>query len=307
MTDTQQPNQPSEHRKVLEGAFSPAIVDAFDGRIKEVSNETFAVMKAELTQMIEEHKATISAARQLPASERAAVTPAVDETTDKLKTAATDLNEMGEQLKAGQSVEPQKVEKAVESADEAGKAVDQSKAAVDARVDRHEAILAPRKGSKRDNRVEDLEDDVAGIRADVDQLKSGHQELMVVSATAFAQATANDDGYATRRAGMAALIAFCVTFPVYLLILLGPAEWDWNWAIGLPAVMAGLVAAIVWALSRQDGPAATSVAAANAIVTRWNEQDDAHQQDDDNDYHPVFGSQQPVRGATAVAGARAHT
>lgn len=301
MTDTQQPMQPSTHRKVLEGAFSPAIVDAFDGRIKEVSNETFAVMKAELTQMIEEHKVTIAAARQLPASERAAVTPAVDETTDKLKTAATDLNEVGEQLKADQPVEPQKVEKAVESTDEAAKAVDQAKAAVDARVDRHESILAPRKGSNRDNRVEDLEDDVAGIRADVDQLKSGQQELMVVSATAFAQATANDDGYATRRAGTTALIAFGVTFLVYLLILLGPAEWDWSWAIALPAVVAGLVAAIVWALSRQDGPAATSVAAANAIVTRWN------QQDDDNDSHPVFGSQQPARGATAVAGARAHS
>ncbi len=161
------------------------------------------------------------------------------------------------------------------------------------------------------SRVEHYEHDLTRMGGRVDQLEACLAETQVVSATAFAHAQAGNDQAARRQALWIALGVLGATFVIYAIIVaVSGVEWSWNWAIGLPAVAGGIAGLIAYGFLREEGPSATSVAAADAIVVRWSQQnvdDRDTTQDDDVDDHIVPGMQQPAqRGATAVAGASAH-
>lgn len=110
---------------------------------------------------------------------------------------------------------------------------------------------------------------LAGAHARIDQMEACMGEVQAVSATAFASARAGGDA-AWRRAAQWALGAFLATFVIYgLFVLVDNRPWSWAWAIGLPAVVAGIVAAVTFVASREDGPSTQAVASADAIVARW--------------------------------------
>ncbi len=250
MADSQQPSQKApSNRQVLEHAFSPAVVDAIDGRIREVSLETLAEVRQQLVDMIEEHKRTIAAVRAMPASpQRDEAARATDETSDKLTASADRLNGVIEESKAGQPVEPERADQAAESVDQAGKAVKETSegvsrqlAALQERSDQHQAILAvEHDGERPPSRVDALE-----RRMDDAERRMDEHEGVIATAFSYARAAVNGDT-AWRKAAMVGLVAFVVTLLLYcLLVLVTPVMWEWDNALGVPAIIAGLAAAIM--------------------------------------------------------------
>lgn len=281
MADSQQPKQPAKkaasprqkapsNRQVLEGAFSPAVVDAIDGRIKEVSLETLAEVKQQLVDMIEEHKKTIAAVRAMPESpEREVAKQAVDETTGQLSASADELNQVIEDTKAGQPVESEKADQVAESVAKTGEAVKETSEEVGRQLtalkeqsDRHEAILAVNHdGERPPSRIDSVEERLDRVELCLDE----HQGVI---AYAFAQARAAvTGGAAWRRAAAVGLTTFVVTFLLYcLLVLISPIVWEWDNALGVPAIFAGIAAAIMFLRHSSNEVEAVSYADAAAIV-----------------------------------------
>jgi hypothetical protein len=249
-TRPQNDGRGSANRNHLVDAIGETTTAAIEGLIGEQLHaaldrvETLAARQA----------ANVEAARQLPEEQRVIVAPIVDRATDAVATAADEADEASDTAAAGRRPNLVATEQATDAAEQA---VEMAERSIEARVSALEEAVASHGES------------IASLGGRMDQLEACVGEVQVVSATAFASAQAGDATYAWRRAGTAALVAGGLAFLLYLLALLGPATWDWNWAIGLPAVVAGVAAAIVFVLSHEDGPSTTSVAAADAIVARW--------------------------------------
>lgn len=277
MADSQQPKQTAKkaasprqkapsNRQVLEGAFSPAVVDAIDGRIKEVSLETLAEVKQQLVDMIEEHKRTIAAVRAMPASpEREAAKQATEATSGKIEEATGKVNEVIADIKAGQPVEPEKSAEAASSIVETKEAVKETSeevAALSEGQQRHEAILAVNyDGERPPSRLDSVEERL-------DRVELCLEEHQGVIAYAFAQARAAvTGGAAWRWAAAVGLTTFVVTFLLYcLLVLISPIVWEWDNALGVPAIFAGIAAAIMFLRHSSNEVEAVSYADAAAIA-----------------------------------------
>lgn len=274
MTESQQPKQPakkaaSPHRKVLEGAFSPAVVDAIDGRIKEVSLETLAEVKQQLVDLIEEHKRTIAEINAMPASpERDRAVAAAKEASAEVKAAGTEVNEVLAQERAGQPAASEQVQQAGESVERAKESVKQSSEEVSRQLsalkeqgDAHQAILAVEHDGKRpDSRLDAIEKDVADLKAwkgGADERIEGAQDT-ANRAWATARASASSD-HALRRGSTWALIVFVTVFVLYLLIW-GLTGLDWTlrdqfaWPFGL-AALAFFVGVITATAARAEASA----------------------------------------------------
>jgi hypothetical protein len=315
MADSQQNPQPapSKHRQVLEDRFDKKVADAIVGVAREEALAVFNEQKEEIRQLIADQVAVRRQADELPADDRAAVAPQVNDANHKVRAVVEDANDIDARQQAGEKVDPQEIQDLDERANQARESSDQARQAVDrkavaaARASReHEAQQASRSKQPADTATGDYS--LAGLGARVDQLEACQGDLKVVSATAFASATSGDDSGSRRRVVAAAGLAALVTFVIYLFILLGSAKWDWSWAIGLPAVVAAIVGLVVWALTSEPGPSAESVAHADAIVARWSGRDDGSHQDDEGRDHVVPGMrQQSDHGAHAHAGASARS
>jgi hypothetical protein len=291
-----------------------AIAQFVDGRIATALEP----LKADIRRLIDGQRDVKQRAEELPPADKAAVAPQVNDASRQAREVAKDANDIEARQQAGEKVDPQEIQdldqraaQARQSSDQAREAVERKAVAAAQAGREHEAQQASRSkqpaSALAPSRDADKGDySLTGLGARVDQLEACAGELQVVSATAFASATSGDDSGSRRRVVVAAGVAALVTFVVYLLILLGSAEWDWSWAIGLPAVVAAIVGLVVWALNREPGPSAESVARADAIVARWSGQDDGSHQDDEGRDHVVPGMrQQPDHGTHAHAGASA--
>lgn len=320
MTDSQQNPQtaPSAHRKVLEDALGKKTTDAIVGVAREEALAVFNEKKEEIRQLIDQQIDVKRRAEELPAADKAAVVPQVNDASRQVREVVRDADDIDARQQAGERVDPQELQDLDQRTDQARESSTQAAAAVDRRAAaaerarlEHEAQQASRvkrpasvPAPSRDANTGDYS--LTGLGARVDQLEACAGELQVVSATAFASARSGDDSGSRRRVVAAAGVAAIVAFVIYLLILLGSAEWDWSWAIGLPAVVAAVVGLVVWALTREPGPSAESVARADAIVARWSGQDDGSHQDDEGRDHVVPGMrQQPDHGTHTHAGASA--
>lgn len=325
MTDSQQGPQPmkSASRMRLEERFGADTVVDIAVLAREEALAVFNEQKKEIRRLIDDQIAVKRQADELPVDDRAAVAPEVNDANHKVRAVVRDANDIDSRQQAGEKVDPQEVRDLDERATQARESSDQARQSVDRRAaaatqareehDRQQAAEQPKRSTStsapRKDAVKDTGDySLAGLGARVDQLEACQGDLMVVSATAFASATSGDDSGSRRRVVAAAGLAALVTFVIYLLILTGSAEWDWSWAIGLPAVVAAVVGLVVWALTREPGPSAESVAHADAIVARWSGHDDGSHQDDEGRDHVVPGMrQQPDHGAHAHAGASARS
>lgn len=240
-------------RKQLGTDNADAVGNFVDGRIAAALEPVLG----RLDELVAVQAANVQAARQLSAEEREQVKAVVDTASVEVSKAADKADAASDKAAAGEVVSTTELAEVEEAAAAAEKAVDKASKSLEVRVSALEETVAGHGQS------------IASLGARMDQVEAGIREVQVVSATAYASAEAGDVTYVWRRAGMTALVAGGIAFLLYLLILLGPATWDWNWALGFPAIVAGITAAIVFMLSHDDGPFATSVAAADAIVARW--------------------------------------
>lgn len=266
--------QDSPHRKVLLGALSRDVVDAIDGRIMELSAEyaaeLIAPVIAQLTRLLEAQRANVATVNKT-ADMPPQVKQEVQATSEKAREAAAATDAVIDKVNAGQTVAPADVEQAAAKVDEADEAVKETSRTLESRLANLEKMSAPREGSDRANRFEDIEDDVTGLVARVDQLEACQGDLQVVSASAFAFARAATEPWA--RAGQAAIITYVLSFVLYMfMVAVSSLSWDWNWAIGLPAIIAGIVGALVFWRSN-EGPGNEATAAAQIIVNRWAERE----------------------------------
>lgn len=249
--------QDSPHRKVLMGALSPAVVDAIDGRIRELSAEQaarlIAPINAQLTELLEVQRANVAVVKAADVSPQ--VRQEVQATSDKAKEAAAATHKVIDQVKAGQPVSPVDVERAAEKVDEANEAVKETSRTIE-------------------SRLTSVENDVAGLKAQVDQLETGSKKHEAVIASAFAQARASiTGGYGLKQAAAAGLYTFVVSLVLYgLIVMITPIDGHWNWAIGLPAILAGIASAIVLLRSADYGVEVMSFAEAATIVEAQRQQ-----------------------------------
>lgn len=247
MTDTQQSQQPatSSHRQVLETAFSPTVVDAIDGRIKEVSLEALQQVRFELTELIAQHRRTLGEIREMPASpERTELAAQANQASEELRGAADQVNRQLADATDGRTVEPEEAERSVERTEQAREAVHEVRTAVDERVDRHEAILAvSHDGQRPPSRLDAIERDVASLKTwkrSADERIAGAQST-ASRAIAIASASATSLN-PLRRAASWALITFEAVFVLYLLFfgLLDDLDWtardQFAWPFGLAAI-----------------------------------------------------------------------
>ena len=315
MTESQQNPQStkSASRIRLEEQFSVDTVNAFAGLAREEATAVFDEKIEEIRELVAQQVATRRRVDELPIADQSAVAPQVNDANRQVAAVAQDANDIGARQRAGEPIDPREVAaleeraaQARESSDEATESVDRRLAAATRVREQHQATQPPQQEQPVTNgSTYATKDDLAGLRSEVDQLKAGQRETMVVSATAYAWAEASDNSDAIRRAGRFAAAAFVVTLLFYCLSLIGNDTWDWTWGIGLPAVVAGIVGMIVWAITADnDGPSSNSITAADAIVRRWQGEEDPW--DDSND-KSVDSRQQPAHGSTASANANAQS
>lgn len=283
MADSQQPKkqpakkavnpQPksSDHQKVLEGSFSPAIVAALEGRTREIAREeidaALKAIKQQLDDVVAQQRETIEKVRSMPPAERSQVKSKVDDATSQVRAAADDNNELVARQNAGEQVEPQEVKKSAERANQAQEAagkvsgeVSRQLASLKEQSDRHQGILAvDHKGERPPSRIDEIVK-----RLDDHERRLGEHEGVIATAFAYARASVNS-GRVWQQAAKVGLIAFVVTFLLYcLLVLITPVVWEWDNALGVPAVVAGLAAAIMFLRSGDTEADASSASYAEA-------------------------------------------
>lgn len=215
-------------------------------------------------------------------------------------------NDQVRQHQAGEDVSQAEAEESSERISQVREQVNGVSEELMGRIERLEAISAPRQGSERDNRFEDIEADVTGLTARVDQLESRASEHEGVIASAFASARGTLHGLNTmRRAALFALVTFVISFLLYSLVwLVSSMNWEWDNALGVPAILAGIVASLVFLRAGDGGAEAVSYAQAAAMVR----EDHARAQDRDAAAEPVAATPapaaQPAAAASAAADAR---
>lgn len=288
MTDTQQNKDKAIDKlaKSLDGSNSQkatAIAAFVDGRIDKALKSLTPVVQ----DIVQQHRSTVRQVNDIPAEQRdPKVVDKVKEVSDKkVKPVVEQANQLIARRKAGEEVAPEEIVKVAEEAEKAKEAVDEAGGLVAGQlkklqlaVNDHKQMLAPRSDGKRPpSRFDGMERDITSMKADIDQLKAGRKDLQVVSSTALASAQARSQGNAWRRAGQWAFAAFAATFVLYFFLWVGPIDnWSWGWALGLPSIVAGVIGAVVFTLSLEEGPSARTVSTANAIAAKWNEGEQSH-------------------------------
>lgn len=278
----------------------------FDNLANQLGNDNAAAVAAYVASQLEANGTELAALRE----QLVELDQRVGDNTDlreRLTAAAQMLlgetrNHNGQvrEHQAGEDVSQAEAEESSERINQVREQVNGVSEELMGRINRLETISAPREGSERDNRFEDIEADVTGLRADFDQLSARVSEHEGVIASAFASARATvGDLNTMRRAALFGLVTFVITFLLYSLVwLLSSMGWQWDNALGVPAIVAGIVVSLVFLRAGDGAVEAVSYAEAAAMVRAENSRADH----DDVPVQPVQ-AQRPT-GASASAGAR---
>lgn len=284
-------------------------ITPFDNLANQLGNDNAAAVAAYVASQLEANGTELAALRE----QLVELDQRVGDNTDlreRLTAAAQMLlgetrshNDQVREHQAGADVSQSETQQSSERINQVREQVDGVSDELMGRINRLETISGPREGSERDNRFEDIEADVTGIRARVDQLESRASEHEGVIASAFASARGTLHGLNTmRRAALYGLVTFVISFGLYCLVwLLSSMIWEWDNALGVPGILAGIVVALVFLRAGDGAIEATSYAQAAAMVRAENNRDDH----DDVPVQPVQ-EQRPTE-ASASAGARVAT
>lgn len=293
----------SANRKHLEKALGTATTDAIYGAAREVvleymdNDDNLRQLRVRLADLIDERGADDPAVRE-------AVQTVVTASREHDATDSSDESAVAEDTERTQAAE-QAVEALEQGSEDAGSQPEpeptpESSDEVD---DPAPVVVQPTHTSTvNEEQVRGwIGDSEARQNARFDQIAQCQQETMVVSATAFASTTTNDDPELRRRVAFAVAIGALAGFIIYLFVLTGRAEWSWGWAIGLPAVTGAVDGIITWAIMHEDGPSATAVASAEAIVARWNNNTAPQANDHVDDTDHVVPGMRPDHAGRVVA------
>ena len=289
---------------------------AFDTLANQLGSDNAAAVAAYVASQLEANGAELAEVRQQLVELDRRVGDN-DELRGRLAAAAQLLlgethahNDQVRQHRAGEDVSQAEAEESGERISQVREQVNGVSEELMGRIERLESISAPRLGSERDNRFEDIEADVTGLTARVDQLESRANEHESVIASAFASARATlGDLNTMRRAALFGLVTFVVSFLLYALVwvLVDSMNWEWDNALGVPAIIAGIVAALVFLRADHGEVEAVSYAQAAAMVRENN----ARAQNGDAAAEPAAATPasaaQPAAAASAAADARVAT
>lgn len=299
MTTTNQGSQPSttgtEDIDVLAAQLdgtnrqrAEAIAAFVDGRIDRAING----LRQEVTQLVTTQRGIREQAQSLPEEQRREVQPEVDAASRQTDEARQATNDLQARRDAGEEVSEEEVTRVRQQSDEAAAAQQRATERVESvsqtdadqqSVDRRlTAVRSVREESERQQtppaprRPQDSTNgDVFGRLDNLERTVGNHGRRLddhdTVIAHVFSEArAAYFAGSSLRKAGTIALATFVVTFLIYCLLwLLTDMGWQWDNALGIPAILAGIAGAIVFAFS-DDGVSYESYSTAHreALVSR---------------------------------------
>lgn len=274
----------STHRSVLMGAFSPQVVDALDGHIRELAREEIeqAVqdIKSEVRQLVSVQERQIDDARALPPEQRRAVEPAVNAGTGQVQAVARDANDLDARRRAGEEIDPREVDQVRQRSDQAR----QQQADTDTRLatarrlrEEQEAEAARQQEQARVERERQAatplaDDDLVGRLGRVERRLDEHETVMMSS---FLTGRRIQRGSGAGQKALDIMVgAFVLLFLLYcLIVLIMPVEWDWSNALGVPAIFAALTAAVVWQMNSRSSQDDEVMTYDRALVISQAEQD----------------------------------
>lgn len=280
-------------RDHLVSAFGERTVSALTGLIDD---RILAIFGANREQLLQMHPTIVSMSQRYGNQPEvrqaaAAVAGAMTQNSADQVTAAhggTDAAQLADQ-------DTTRTEQAQVVVDQAGQSLAQRLGVV-------ETMLKPRPNSERANRIQDIEADITGLRADVDRLETGQRDTQVVSAVALASASSAGVDYS--KIGKWMFITFVVTLIVFMAIFtFTPLNWNGYVLIGIPAIAGGIVGALMLATTAaRSGPPSEDVASASAIVSRWGQQANA---ESGSNPRAASDNASGANNAQATAGAQA--
>lgn len=224
--------------------------------IEVIVDERLAATHAELSELRDMVESLRGEVANLPRQMSRQFADALSTVAAVFDDSAQQHDDLIERQRSGGGVASSEADADAQRASQVRQAVDELAASIEERVasleddrNRHEAILSPsHDGDRPPSRLDAIEESANALQGQVNALQERVAGSESVIASAFAQARASiNGGNVLRRAAVWGLVTFVITLVLYLFaVALTPLEFQLNWALGLPAIVAGIIAAILW-------------------------------------------------------------
>lgn len=254
----------SIHRETIERELGVDVANAIDGRIDEKIAARIGELRTETEQLINEQRRIVSDTRALPPEQRQQVAPAVNASNSSVITATDRYNDLQERRQRGENIDQAEIDQAEQEM----MAAREQQAVADGEVTRAQRETPARPAVTRPSTTSTtrtstqrahsgstvLPTPSSSLEQRVTTLENQGRDRDSILLSSYGMARRlNSSADAGAKAAKAGLATFVVVFLVYcLIIMLTPINWDWSNALGIPAIMAGIVAALVWLQGSSD-------------------------------------------------------